>query len=115
MTNVIKPQTNGIKLLPCPFCGGEAELCVHEATGVSWIRCTECDASSGQTASNAAVMAWNTREERTQDAKCIEAWSVAVSTMAKTCSKENRHEAYEAAKELKQAMREALYGAEEDE
>ena len=53
------------ELLSCPFCGGEAELCIHEATGVSWVRCIECEASGGATSAKQAIEAWNTRAERT--------------------------------------------------
>lgn len=54
-----------MELKPCPFCGGSAELCVHEATGVSWVRCIECETSGGATSEEHAIKAWNTRYERT--------------------------------------------------
>lgn len=69
MTNLNSSATNPngqpASLLPCPFCGGEVELCVHEATGVSWVRCIECEASSGASSAAGATKAWNDRAERT--------------------------------------------------
>lgn len=50
-----------MELKPCPFCGGEAELCVHEATGVSWVRCIECETTSGASSEAGAIKAWNKR------------------------------------------------------
>ena len=52
-------------LLSCPFCGGEAELCIHKATGASWVRCTECETISGASSAKQAIESWNTRAEQT--------------------------------------------------
>lgn len=69
MTNLNSSATNPngqpASLLPCPFCGGEAELCVHEPTGVSWVRCIECETSGGASNAFCTVKAWNRRAERT--------------------------------------------------
>lgn len=50
-------------LLPCPFCGGEAEARTGEATG--WVSCTtpNCDAHQMHYTIEAAVEAWNTRKD----------------------------------------------------
>ena len=69
MTNVITSETNGIpSLLPCPFCGGEAETSAErfERTLLSWVYCKECGAAGGYRHTEAeAIEAWNTRAERT--------------------------------------------------
>ncbi len=51
-------------LLPCPFCGGSAEICFHQATGIAWVRCMDCDTSIGaSTDLNKAIEFWNERHE----------------------------------------------------
>src|SRR5688500_18468890 len=41
----------GFRLLPCPFCGGRPKI-VADRSGEdcmdTWVRCTECDASTGR-------------------------------------------------------------------
>lgn len=55
----------GTKLLPCPFCGGEAELTGFNAPEY-WVWCPSCKASTGaHTGKENAIEAWNTRAERT--------------------------------------------------
>ena len=50
---------NEVKLLPCPFCGGEAFI-VHRSGG--WIYCVECGAESGYfNTLEKAIEAWNRR------------------------------------------------------
>lgn len=51
--------------MPCPFCGGTAELCCHDATGVAWVRCMSCGVTSNGGRASQAVEEWNTRTERT--------------------------------------------------
>ena len=53
------------ELKPCPFCGGEAELCVHEPTGVSWVRCVECETTGIASSAMGAARAWDRRAEGT--------------------------------------------------
>lgn len=61
MTNVIGGATNGITLLPCPFCGGGAY--VSELRDGMWRAiCKSCNASGNNYMTEAeAVNAWNTR------------------------------------------------------
>ena len=52
-----------VGLKPCPFCGGEAEVCIEEHT---WppvrVRCPECGmATHWEITKIEAVKAWNTR------------------------------------------------------
>ena len=52
-------------LLPCPFCGGEAELTGFDAPEF-WVWCPNCKASTdAHTCKGGAIEAWNTRAERT--------------------------------------------------
>lgn len=58
------------ELLPCPFCGGEAEI-VHTPKVIPyepwWIRCSFCEATTpkykSETAKADAIAAWNRRAE----------------------------------------------------
>ena len=53
------------ELLPCPFCGGEAELTGFNAPEY-WVWCPTCKASDdAHTGKQNAIDAWNTRAERT--------------------------------------------------
>lgn len=54
-------MTDREKLLPCPFCGGEAYL----VTGApeEWVRCMKCHASSDtDTRYEGAAVKWNRRK-----------------------------------------------------
>ena len=47
-----------IKLLPCPFCGGEAKVCKYY-----FIQCTKCGTSTlTHTNREEAIESWNTRK-----------------------------------------------------
>lgn len=55
-------------LLPCPFCGGEAETChvtqLWEPRDTYWVKCKNCRISgTHHTTEAAAITAWNTRVE----------------------------------------------------
>lgn len=67
-------------LLPCPFCGGVAELTGHQAPEF-WVRCDRIGCKSSTEAfgsKDKAIAAWNTRQSHTtewQD-KLVEALDV---------------------------------------
>lgn len=73
-----------IKLLPCPFCGGEAEL-LHEEDYSShqlWrVECEECDCCTSEYYDNPgkehAIRAWNKRKPILQQEKYVN-WKAAV-------------------------------------
>lgn len=47
------------KLLPCPFCGGQADYC---ETNAWWVRCNDCNAETEADMSpEAAAEIWNRR------------------------------------------------------
>lgn len=57
-----------VKLLPCPFCSGGAKLFQSQQTGLWFVTCNDCSASTGAQFINdtdehirAVVAAWNTR------------------------------------------------------
>ena len=60
------------QLLPCPFCGGEAEI---ESEGVTWyIWCDTCDFSIDWFVSSShAIQCWNRRAESAELAALREA------------------------------------------
>ena len=49
-------MTDSNAILPCPFCGGEAEA-VHEINGTYTVECIKCGAMTD------SIEAWNTRTE----------------------------------------------------
>ena len=57
------------KLLPCPFCGGEARpMAQHwdDGSHVWWVECRVCGAEAKRCDDGLeAIAAWNTRAERT--------------------------------------------------
>ena len=56
------------ELLPCPFCGGEAELTGFDAPEY-WVWCPSCKASTdAHTCKGGAIEAWNTRYDQQLDA-----------------------------------------------
>ena len=50
-----------IKLKPCPFCGGEAELFGIESNGIFYVECSNCDANNNFDTPEKAISAWNKR------------------------------------------------------
>ena len=51
-----------IKLKPCPFCGGKAEL--QSAVGEYWVLCLTCKVSSDSISNDDTIIKrWNTRVE----------------------------------------------------
>lgn len=60
MTNVTDHRTNGITLLPFPFCGGHARLTTWTPTAAS-ISCIMCGAHFNTCTEAEAISAWNTR------------------------------------------------------
>lgn len=79
-SDLLTAELEGEELLPCPFCGSEAEL-AHTWTAAYWVECLECEAQrSGEyggdlsdvgdpdhdrashiASAKSAVEAWNTR------------------------------------------------------
>ena len=58
------------ELLPCPFCGGEAEIChvtqLWEPRDSYWAKCGDCHTSGKHHKTEAeAIQAWNTRAATT--------------------------------------------------
>lgn len=49
------------ELLPCPFCGSDAELSGCFPYGQYYIKCTECRVSLWHDRKDKAIGAWNTR------------------------------------------------------
>lgn len=48
------------QLLPCPFCGGDAQMA--ESDTVYWVKCTQCESEGATNAYSAkAIAAWNRR------------------------------------------------------
>lgn len=54
------------ELLPCPFCGGQAEM-RESSTHDFYVKCKDCGAATRRNHENrnGAVMDWNARAERT--------------------------------------------------
>ena len=53
-----------IKLLPCPFCGGEAEYCKGDWIGKEyWVKCTKCSCKTSLSNNyKKPIDEWNTRK-----------------------------------------------------
>ena len=79
------------ELLPCPFCGGEAEMTENSFIWVAI--CKTCGGSTGLLDTEAeAVAAWNTRAERTCK-RLVHGMERdrMVATVSWTCSECGRH------------------------
>ena len=72
---------NETTLLPCPFCGGKAEIVTSDLYGIEKyaVGCSSCPviiAEYGEYKFYAteaeAIAAWNTRAERTCDIECFD-------------------------------------------
>ena len=51
------------ELRPCPFCGGQAEMCDRDiGDAPHWVVCRKCDVAGPRTGSReGAAMLWNRR------------------------------------------------------
>jgi Lar family restriction alleviation protein len=69
-------MSSDIKLLPCPFCGGEA---ISDSCGNHWVRCTFCGArgSVGNTRKE-AIEQWNTRKPMDRIVEQLKEWTCEV-------------------------------------
>lgn len=67
-------QNEGIKLKPCPFCGGDARLWVWSEGGGVCVRCTKCYCQTSTKSDDAflkyiepaverVIKEWNRREQ----------------------------------------------------
>jgi Lar family restriction alleviation protein len=91
------------QLLPCPFCGGEAEFYI-DGHGYSGVYCQVCGATSGEIGISTddkyklLADAWNTRAPETElrDALklCVEALEINL------CRSQNDQEAFEIGKAI---------------
>jgi Lar family restriction alleviation protein len=70
MSELSQNNTKNGKLLPCPFCGGEAKM-HYDANGSKWVACEnrECEIQPylyrTKRTEAEAITAWNSRAERT--------------------------------------------------
>ena len=63
-------SAESIELLPCPFCGGEAWMCISDAPQILRIECRECHAATTSFVADSigekeAAAIWNTRHMET--------------------------------------------------
>lgn len=66
------------KMLPCPFCGGLAEINEYPSSGTYWdVRCMRCNGGTGLKLAgdgrNRAIKDWNTRPLTERETKLVEA------------------------------------------
>jgi Lar family restriction alleviation protein len=62
-----------VQLLPCPFCGGEADILT--AASEIWITCANCGADGAWKDTRAeTIAAWNTRHTATAEALEVLRW-----------------------------------------
>ena len=72
-SNPSPQEIEEVALLPCPFCGGEAELTGYKAPEF-WVRCDKmgCKASTESFGSkDRAIAAWNTRPSHTEEIEAL--------------------------------------------
>lgn len=81
------------ELLPCPFCGGEAE--VNENSFIWVAQCQTCGGSTGLLDTEAeAIAAWNTRYHSEFEETVIKAWEEIKNYTDRTCKAEYRSGGY---------------------
>lgn len=75
MNELSQNNTKNGKLLPCPFCGGPAEILTAESMNGGYlfgIMCNDCRSRGDVYDTEAeAIAAWNTRAERVGERKTI--------------------------------------------
>ncbi len=61
-------KTDPVKLRPCPFCGGKAELhSAFDGDEYAVVKCTKCDAKGAEM--------WMHDYSQQQDADAVKAWN----------------------------------------
>lgn len=62
------------KILPCPFCGGKAQINGSNEEKVFWLSCRTCLASAGENHKTIgeAIKNWNTRSDKPEQTYTVE-------------------------------------------
>jgi Lar family restriction alleviation protein len=63
-SNIEKQPMDSTTLLPCPFCGGTAELSGRYPTGQFYISCIDCQVSMYDDRKDKVVQKWNRRKTK---------------------------------------------------
>ena len=89
-----------VKILPCPFCGGEAVKMAFSWGNICdeyTVKCTECGVGTKVLKSDEAVRAWNTRKPMDDIVERLEEELKLADEEKERCSREN-HLMFDSAK-----------------